>query len=216
MPTNEPPAAGAEEAPLSARAERKLAQVIDGARSVIVAKGFEGASVDDIAREAGISKATMYRYFPDKTALFEAVMSRECQRQAGAVVDVSGCCGPIETTLMNFATGHLTFILSDTAVEAFRAAVAESARFPDVARTFHEGRLRKAHAVLAPLMAAADQRGELSVDDPEAAASLFLALCKADLFFKRLFGVRGPLTAEEIAAQARQAVQLFLRVYRPR
>ena len=96
---------------------------------MIVAKGFEGASVDDIAREAGISKATMYRYFPDKIALFEAVMSRECARQSGAAVEIADCGGPIEAVLLDFATRHLAFILSDCGIEAFRTTVAELARF---------------------------------------------------------------------------------------
>lgn len=205
-----------DEAPqLSARAERKLEQVIDGARTVIVAKGFEGASVDDIAREAGISKATMYRYFPDKSSLFQAVMSRECQRQAGAVAEIGDCCGPIEAILHDFARAHLAFILSDFAIDAFRTTVAESARFPALARDFYERRISKTREALLPLMRSAAERGTLALDDPEQAAVRFLALCKADLFFSRLFGVRDAYTAEEIDTHARDAVDAFMRIYRP-
>ena len=202
-------------APLSARAERKLEQMIEGARTVIVAKGYEGASVDDIAREAGISKATMYRYFPDKTALFRAVMSRECTRQAGAAVELGDCCRPVETILTDFAARHLAFILSDFAIDAFRTAVAESARFPALARDFFERRMNTSRVALREFMAAAHARGELVVDDPDVAALRFLALCKADLFFNRLFGVRGPLSAEEVDEHARAAVEAFLKIYRP-
>jgi AcrR family transcriptional regulator len=200
---------------LSPRAERKLEQMIEGARAVIVAKGYEGASVDDIAREAGISKATMYRYFPDKTALFRAVMSRECMRQAGAAVDLGDCRRPIDAILLDYARRHLAFILSDFAIEAFRTAVAESARFPALARDFFERRMNTSRAALGGLMAAAGQRGELAVDDPDRAALRFLALCKADLFFNRLFGVRGPYTPEEIDDHARSAVEAFLKIYHP-
>ena len=49
---------------------RKFDQVLDGARKVFMRDGFEGASVDDIAREACVSKATLYSYFPDKRLLF--------------------------------------------------------------------------------------------------------------------------------------------------
>ena len=182
---------------------------------MIVAKGYEGASVDDIAREAGISKATMYRYFPDKTALFRAVMSRECTRQAGAAVELGDCCRPVETILTDFAARHLAFILSDFAIDAFRTAVAESARFPALARDFFERRMNTSRVALREFMAAAHARGELVVDDPDVAALRFLALCKADLFFNRLFGVRGPLSAEEVDEHARAAVEAFLKIYRP-
>jgi AcrR family transcriptional regulator len=202
-------------APLSPRAERKLEQMIEGARAVIVAKGYEGASVDDIAREAGISKATMYRYFPDKTALFRAVMSRECLRQVGAAVEFGDCGRPVEALLLDFATRHLAFVLSDFAIEAFRTAVAESARFPALAGDFFERRVNGARTALREFIAAAHERGELVVDDTDRAALRFLALCKADLFFNRLFGVRGPYTPEEIEAHARAAVEAFLKIYRP-
>ena len=55
------------------RTGRKFDQVLAGAREVFMADGFEGASVDDIARAAGVSKATLYSYFPDKKLLFMEV-----------------------------------------------------------------------------------------------------------------------------------------------
>ena len=54
------------------RKGRKFDQVLEGARSVFLADGFEGASVDQIAKVAGVSKATLYSYFPDKRLLFAA------------------------------------------------------------------------------------------------------------------------------------------------
>ena len=61
---------------------RKFDQVLEGARTVFMRDGFERASVDDIAREAGVSKATLYAYFPDKRLLFMEIASAECRRQA--------------------------------------------------------------------------------------------------------------------------------------
>ena len=69
------------------RQGRKVAQVLEGARAVFMRDGFEGASVDEIAREAGVSKATLYSYFPDKRLLFMEVAKSECGRQAEAACD---------------------------------------------------------------------------------------------------------------------------------
>ena len=75
------------------RTGRKFDQVLKGARDVFMADGFEGASVDDIARAAGVSKATLYSYFPDKRLLFMEVARNECARQACDAVDmVETCC----------------------------------------------------------------------------------------------------------------------------
>jgi len=66
---------------------RKFDQVLDGARQIFMRDGFEGASVDDIARAAGVSKATLYSYFPDKRLLFSEVARLECNRQAEAAMN---------------------------------------------------------------------------------------------------------------------------------
>jgi DNA-binding transcriptional regulator YbjK len=64
------------------RKGRKFDQVIEGAKAVFLREGFEGASVDEIARDAGVSKATLYSYFPDKQHLFLAVLETECAHQS--------------------------------------------------------------------------------------------------------------------------------------
>lgn len=62
------------------RRGRKFDQVLDGARRIFLRDGFERASVDDIARESGVSKATIYAYVGDKERLFLEVMREECLR----------------------------------------------------------------------------------------------------------------------------------------
>lgn len=198
-------------APLS----RKCAQILDGARAVILARGFEGASVDEIAREAGISKATMYRYFPDKGALFEAVMRRDCALQGAAMLDVPLDGRPIRETLAQIAVQHIRFVVSPMAQDVFRTAVAESGRFPEIGRAFYAAAVDGARASLAPALTEAVARGELAIDDVDLAAQRFFALCKADMFLKRLLGVVDGFTDAEIVSRARDTTDAFMRMYAP-
>ena len=95
------------------RQGRKLAQVLEGARTVFLRDGFEGAGVDDIAREAGVSKATLYSYFADKRFLFVEVAKIECRRQADAAISTMDMTGPPRQVLSE-AAGHMSrFFLSD-------------------------------------------------------------------------------------------------------
>ena len=55
----------------------KRSQIIEGARRVFIDKGFEAASMNDITREAGVSKGTIYVYFANKEELFEALIEEE-------------------------------------------------------------------------------------------------------------------------------------------
>ena len=69
---------------------RKFLQVLEGARTIFLRDGFEGASVDDIAREAAVSKATLYSYFPDKRVMFMEVFRNELAREAAAPKEYGG------------------------------------------------------------------------------------------------------------------------------
>ncbi|HMJ97699.1 MAG TPA: helix-turn-helix domain-containing protein, partial [Reyranella sp.] len=61
---------------------QKRLQIIDGARAMFLAQGFDGASMGEIARKAGVSKGTLYVYFDSKEDLFQVVAHEECLAQA--------------------------------------------------------------------------------------------------------------------------------------
>jgi len=63
----------------------KRRQIIEGARAVFLAQGFDAASMNDIARKAGVSKGTLYVYFDSKEALFVAIADEQCHKQAESV-----------------------------------------------------------------------------------------------------------------------------------
>ena len=74
---------------------RKVEQVLAGAHDVFMAEGYEGANVDAIAKAAGVSKATLYSYFPDKKSLFAAVARAAAAGwSCRSTKRASGCAGP--------------------------------------------------------------------------------------------------------------------------
>ena len=98
---------------------RKFDQVIEGARTVFMREGYEGASVDEIARDAGVSKATLYSYFPDKQHLFLAVLQSECAQQAEVEFLMDAGDLSVEETLHVICKALMTFILSDFGQDMF-------------------------------------------------------------------------------------------------
>lgn len=194
---------------------RKCEQLLDGARAVILARGFEGASVDDIAREAGISKATMYRYYPDKAAIFAAVMQRNCAQQAFALRGVEVDGRHVGEILFEVGVRFVSYVLTPEALGMFRTAVAECERFPAVGEAFFSSGPDLGRACLVPILTAAAERGEITVDDVDLAAHRFIVLCKAELFFSRLFGIVERYEDAQIEAHVASAVDAFLRMYRP-
>lgn len=200
---------------LTARGQRKLDQILEGAGEVFLSEGFGGASVDEIARRAGISKATLYRYFPDKSAIFNAYVRRELARQAALLDAMDREHATIEETLHRFAKGFIAFMLSPFARGIYRIAVSESDRFPDIGRAFFDSGPDQVRRRIAPVLAAAMERGELAPGDPDDAAYQFFELCKAKLFYRSLFCSECDASEAAIDAQARLAVGTFLKAYAP-
>ncbi len=192
--------------------QRKLEQLIDGARRVFLAQGFAGASVDDIAREAGISKATMYRYFPDKAAIFSEIIRRDCDRQSDMMSKEPGT-GPLEPFLTAHAIKYVRLMTSPFMQGMYRAAVAESARVPEYGLSFYESGPDKGRRWLAPVLQAAAERGEIAVENADTSAQQFFALCSAEVFNRSLFGVVEKFTDAELKGYAETAVRTFLRAH---
>ncbi|MDJ0825895.1 MAG: TetR/AcrR family transcriptional regulator [Rhodobacter sp.] len=192
---------------------RKFDQVIDGARQVFLADGYEGASVDDIARAAGVSKATLYAYIPDKRLLFMEVAKMECQRQADAAIARMQMSGPAAEVLFEAASQMVRFFLSDFGRQTFRIAVAESERFPEIGREFYNAGPTIARNALTAYLRERIAAGELVIDDIDLAADQFIELCKAGVHTKMMMGVKIDFTDAEINRVISGAVDTFLARY---
>lgn len=197
-----------------ARGAAKRCQIVDGARKVFLDDGFEGASIDDIVRTAGVSKATLYRYFPDKSALFAAVVGEECAAQARHFPEVCRGDRSLEAVLIDLARKQIEFVVSPFAQRIFRIAVAESERFPDIGRSFYASGPRRNRERLAPILAAAAASGEIAVPDADHAAQVFFQICSAEIMFERLFSIGEAPSEADIDARTRSAVRTFLTAYR--
>jgi AcrR family transcriptional regulator len=195
------------------RIGRKYDQVIAGAREIFMRDGFDGAGVDDIAREAQVSKATLYSYFPDKRQLFVEVAKGECRRQADAAVAEIDTDAPPARVLRLAGLHILRFNLSPYGLAVYRIAIAESSRFPDLGREFYESGPKVVEAALTTYFAEAIGRGDLAIADPKLAAHQFAELCKADLFRRHIYGVQTSATPAEVDRVVDGAVALFLALY---
>lgn len=192
---------------------RKYDQVIEGAREVFMREGFEGASVDAIARAAGVSKATLYSYFSDKKLLFLEVAKAECLCQSETAMVLSQTGQTARETLTDVAERMTTFFLSDLGQRVFRICVAEADRFPEIGRTFYQSGPEHARRRLVEYLEGAVERDELVIEDCRLAADQFAELCKADLFPRMMFNVTDCFSDAEVRRVIDGAVETFLARY---
>lgn len=167
---------------------RKFDQVIEGASAIFMRDGFDGASVDEIAREAGVSKATLYSYFPDKRLLFLEVAQQEIQRQAGLILDLDNVDAPAREVLTRIGRAFIDLILSPFGLSVMRVVVAESERFPQIGQTFFDNGPKLMEDRMIAYFQIAEDRNELRIPNKPFAAHQFIELCKADCFMPKLIG----------------------------
>src|SRR3982750_272738 len=129
------------------------ALILDAATGMFLAQGFGATSIDALAERLGIAKRTFYHRFADKEALFAAVVHRIVDelRPSGAFPGMNSSVFP--PLLERFATMILHAALSPNAIALHRLIVAESARFPELARVLaREGAMAEAIRLIAGIL----------------------------------------------------------------
>lgn len=191
----------------------KRRQILDGARKVFMDFGFDGASMGEIARSAGVSKGTLYVYFADKNQLFEAIVEEEALEKGQVAVNFDPA-RDVATTLREFGETYIAMICRPGGGSAIRTVMAIAERMPDVGRRYYDRVLEKTIGRLAEYLDAHVKRNELAIDDCQLAASQFMLMCQASLFLPFIFQAAPPPSQERIKEVVGSAVRMFLAAYR--
>ena len=192
----------------------KRRQIIEGARAVFLAQGFDAASMNDIARAAGVSKGTLYVYFRHKEQLFEAIVEEQCELQAEGIFDVDPNDHDVDAVLTRLGHAYIRFLCRPEKASAIRIVIAIADRMPELGRKFYESGPAKGIAKLASYIAAQDEAGVLAVEDCELAAAQLMEAYQAMLFKSMVFNFEGPPSEQRIEHVVRTAVAVFLAAYR--
>ncbi len=190
----------------------KRRQILDGARKLFMDLGFDGASMGKIAEAAGVSKGTLYVYFTDKSALFEAIVEQEKLEQAKAVFDFD-FERDAEATLAEFGRAYIQLLCRPGGGSAIRTVMAIAERMPDVGKRFYEAVLANSIRRLAAYLDARVKAGELKIDDSELAAAQFMMSCQATLFQPFIFQAKPTPSSEEVDKVVDSALRMFLATY---
>ena len=192
----------------------KRRQIIDGARAVFLTRGFDAASMGDIAKAAGVSKGTLYVYFKDKDELFAAIVKGECIVQAEGVFDFDLSDHDVEAVLLKHGKAFVRAVSDPFRLLSWRTVIAVAERMPDLGRKLYESGPAVAIAKLADYLRAQAGAGLLSIDDFEVAAAQFIETCHATMLKPMLFNFGPPPTPERIDHVVGIAVRTFMAAYK--
>lgn len=196
------------------RTESKKSEIVAAAAELFKEVGYERASMNELAKRLGGSKATLYGYFPSKESLFSAVV-RSCSvpylTQAAEVVQAPARSRTVlQATLLSFAEKMLQVLANDAdALAVYRMVVAEAGR-SEVGEFFHESGPSESLDALAKWLGEAINRGYLRKGDPMVFAQQFTALATAEIS-ARIYQRNPPVVSQSAIRQmSARAVDTFL------
>ncbi len=194
-------------------ASPKRRQVLLAAEALFMAQGYGAVSMDQVARKASVSKATLYAHFPSKDALFATIVAdKGTDNVLGDdlfprhVVDLRAALEAIGLRM-------LRFMLRERTLAIYRIALAESARFPELGHAFHQNGPQRFCDRFCVWLADLQIQGLVETPDPVMAANQFMALMRCGVFLRRSMSQPPEPTEAEIVSTVTSAAATWLKAY---
>lgn len=190
----------------------KGAAILEAAKHLFTAQGFEGVSMDQIAAAAGVSKLTVYSHFGDKETLFAAAVKSHCEQRLPDTLFAAAPHAPLRDRLLQIARAFFAMVSAPEAIAGHRILCTPQMAGSPLPQLFWEAGPKRIQAAFAELLARRAAAGELDVPDAALASAQFFALLKGEPHAQLLFGcctVRPGGIEPHLAA----AVDMFLRAY---
>lgn len=206
------PGKNAQETPVNPKAMA----IMTAAKELFLEQGFGAVSMDQIARQAGVSKATVYAHFVSKEKLFAEMVFRACIAKAHAVLPELQADSDIEAALEEIAHIVVDHLLSPEPLAVYRIIMAEGPRFPELPKAFFGNGPLPMIRRLTDFFENANRLGLLSVPDTRLAAEQMVWLVRGPLGVRRLFTTDVPadFPAEENVIKG--AARMIHSTYRAR
>jgi AcrR family transcriptional regulator len=184
--------------------------ILEAARYEFSHTGYAATSMESVARRASVSTKTLYRLFPNKAAVFEAMVAERIDVFV-SIVKLRACDGSnIEPALTEALTVCADLMLDGEVIALQRVIAGDSDKFPDIAETFFHKAITPTQTALGNWLRAQQKRGTIVLDDADTAAGMLLGMLAMQPLRATMFGHRPPPTKEERAKRAATCAKLFL------
>jgi TetR/AcrR family transcriptional repressor of mexJK operon len=192
----------------------KRAAILDAAKRMFTAHGFERVSMDQIAAEAGVSKLTVYSHFGDKETLFSAAISAKCEEQLSNGLFAVTPDTSLREQLLGIGRAFFALITSEEALAIHRVVTTQPPP-AKLGRLFWEAGPRRVQEALEKFLRDEMAAGALDIPDVHRAAAQFLCLLKGEPHMLMLCGCAQTQDEAEAEAHVQATVDMFLRAYAP-
>ena len=200
--------------PEEGRSARKRRAILEAGRTLFMRGGYEGASMDEVAAVAQVSKQTVYKHFADKQTLFAEIVTNDMKGRAEELVQALAQTEDDKTDLLELARRHIASIIKPEVMRMRRMVIGEADRFPKLARAWSETGIQVGLAKLADRFAELAEREVLQVEDPQQAAEHFNWLVLSTPLNRSMFDPEVQFSKRDLDRFADEGVRVFEAAYR--
>ena len=195
------------------RSAEKRREILSAARALFVSQGYADTGMEVVARNAAVSTATLYAYFPSKAALFSTTVQELITDIADGIARNPEPAAGAQVRLLAFARAYAAFCSNPATRAVLRMVSAERRRFTDSAETVQTRTRSEIGAALIHMISELTRRGELAVERASWAASQLLGLIEHPTLLYGLVNGDGACARRTTDAIAEEAVTTFLARY---
>lgn len=198
------------------RCLEKNVAILDAAVALFLENGFDGTSMDEVARHAGVSKQTVYSHFSSKEQLFSEAIHSKIAEYSPALTLSKLDQHTMEGELSAVCHSYAELMVSEDAIAVYRVLVAAANKGSSLAELFWKSGPEEMCQNLIDFLQSWVDRGELVIENVETAALNLLALLKGDIHYKRSIGLIDSVDEKALHKHVDEVLMGWLMVYRRR
>ncbi len=181
--------------------------LIEAAEDIFLAKGYHTATMNDVAKAAGMSKKTVYQLISSKAELFAVLLAHY---QSLFTFPTPHPDWSAETILVQNLLTLAKFLLSPEQISIIRLIMAEYTHSPDLGRIFHQNRFKKAKLKLESCLIDLARRDNIDPANAAEMSAMLFGMAIGEFHLSVLVGYRAPPSKTALENRIRKAVMIFL------
>jgi len=196
------------------RCNEKNHAILNSAATLFLENGFDGTSMDAVAKDAGVSKQTVYSHFASKETLFgEAVRAKIHNFSPDAALETMSE-HTLEGDLRALTQNYVNLMLNHESIALMRLLAGAANKGNKLAEIFYEVSSSEILDRISDFFQTWAGKGELKIDDPKIATGQFLSLLKGEYHFRWMMGQIDGVSDTELAQHVDRVTDVFLKIYR--
>jgi AcrR family transcriptional regulator len=155
--------------------EARRQKILNASLDEFFEKGFSAARMEDIARQSGVSKATLYLYFPSKEDIFNSLIDTFATHNI-AKIETALASSPSARIALQRVLEFAPYIIQSSPLpKLLKILIGDACTFPEIVQTYRHKVIERGLGALEKLLTLGNQTGEFQVEDPTLTARLVIA-----------------------------------------